>query len=1258
MSNKRLINILLLCLLAVSATAGGHRVVRWTGTELVRNDSVSYQRSVADNGVFGERTRLPYLSESFAAGTHRNRYVLSDAKYMALSPFESESLGGHTLPEEPEITTYVTRENGMLREVVLIDPYVTRSGKTMKLASYSLRAEATDEVVTTATNYAAHSALRTGKWVKIRVSESGLHRLPHSTLRGMGLDPAKTRVCGYGGAPLQQDLTKTWHDDLPEMAAYDDGNALIFYAQGPLRWEYNASKGRYEHTQNPYSNHGYYFLTDSGEGNPKRCATLNAPETDGIQYDINTFVDHQVYEKDEINLLQRDGHPGGREFYEEGIANNDKLTIRFDVPNLVDTLRSYAVFDAAANCGKSSNASLLVGNTSGLISFNYNESVIRAGESGRTLVSLYAPAGNSLTATITYHSPTDNGRFYLNYVELHAQRALVKGRGPLAFNNSHHVFNAIPGVNGFIYHLSGASAQCLVFDITNPIAMSLTPAEPGSGALTLRSSATLHEYVAVERDELAALPVPENAGNVDNQDIHALSDVDMLIVSNKMFLAQAQQLADAHEDIDGLRTAVVTDEQVYNEFSSGNADATAIRRLCKKLHETGSRPLRYLLLMGDGSFDNRRLLTNSGNNLMITYQSSNSLYEPLAYSMDDYFAFTDTGDGLSDSSGKVNLGVGRLPANTQEEAQQMVDKTIAYMSGSKYGDWRRQIVFLADDGDANMLHTWQADSVAQGVRKQAMDFAVNKMYLEAYQQEIMASGERYPIAKNKLDNFFKNGMLVFNYTGHGSTLSITSEQMLMHTEARDMTSENLSLWVLATCSFSHYDTRDKCIAEYALLNPAGAAVGVFSATRTVFAAQNLEINRQVMLKLFAKQDGEWPRIGDALMQAKNDITLDKNKSDYDAGNRLAYCLLGDPAVRLKYPEPYIAEATEINGMEPSLQDTVRALEEVVIKGHVADRDGNTITDFNGQVSITLQDKEAKVKMLNNDGMNIDDDAKDFFLDRNSTLFRGKAEVKDGLFEVSMMIPKDIHYNYGTGRLEFYACDTTMRADALGYEEKFIIGGSAQKDGTDEQGPNLDIYLNSTAFRSGDKVNATPLFLAFIEDEHGINTAGSGIGHDLVLTIDGDAKQTYNLNDYFSTAGKYTTGTVEYLMPQMQPGRHSLTFRAWDLFNNSTTKSLDFEVVNNLGPRLIDVLVYPNPVRTGESLNIVITHDRPNAALHTAITIYDLQGRKVWQQSQNSGERIEVAVPTTNLAAGIYIYRLEAKTNNSDTTTKVGQIMVR
>lgn len=1250
---------LFFCLLSVLAV-GQQRVVRWRGTETLVNDSLRITRVAVDGGAYNATDPLPVLTESFPVGGLMHDVELTDIRYTALSDFEARLLEGQTLPETPQVNSIITRMDGKTCQQVSIEPYVCVNGTRQKVASYTLRHSEGMQRVTADHTYAGQSVLHSGRWIKLRVSESGLYQLSYSALRGLGIDPSKARVYGYGGAILAQDFTADKYDDLPEVSLYDNGSALVFWAQGPVRWDYVKDNGRFAHKQNPYSFYGYYFLSEEGEGAPARVQTAEPYEVqEPFAVNVNTFVDHLVHEVDEVNILALSSRPGGREFYENPITGGESKTINFDTPNLIDTLDSYAVTEGAAKATTLTSMYINIAGQTGNASYQDNTSVLTAAVTGRITLKYKAQQGNSTSVDVTYRCNTDDGRLYFNYIELHPHRALKKGGKPLAFNNSYHLFRKSLSTSGFNYRLAGASSQTLLLDITTPVTMTRVPATLRGDTLLFSSNAALHSYVAVNNNEIASLPAPDIVGEVTNQNLHAITDVDMLIVTNKLFLDQAYRLAEAHEQYDDMSVAVVTDEEIYNEFSSGNPDASAIRWICKMLYEKNSgTPLRYLLLMGDGTYDNRQITPNSGNNLIITYQSSNSLYEPMAYSMDDYFSFLNSSDGETDATGEMFIGVGRMPVNTTQEAAQMVDKTISYIRGDNFGDWRNKIVFLADDGDANLMHTWQADSVATQLKKDVLDFNLQKMYLEAYQQEISASGERYHIAKNKLDNLFNKGMLLFNYTGHGSTLAITNENMLVHTEARDMTSENLSFWLLATCSFSHYDRRDVCIAEYALLNPQGGAIGVFSSTRTVFASQNMFLNYNFSHHLFTKVDGRWPRIGDAVVKAKNDITEVYEKRRYDAGNRLAYSLLGDPAVMLRYPDPYIVVTQSVNGIKPSEKDTVRALQEVEIAGYIARSDSSKVTDFNGEILVQMFDKEARVNMLNNDGIKLDDNFDATFLDRNSTLFKGKTQVTDGEFTVKMLIPKDIHYNYGTGRLEYYAMDTVTRADANGHEERFIIGGSEKITDNDEQGPELDIYLNSTAFRSGDKVNETPVFLAFMSDEHGINTAGSGIGHDLMLTVDDDYKQTYNLNDYFSSGSSYTEGSVTYLMSKLEPGRHSLTFRVWDLFNNSTSKSLDFVVVKGLSPRLIDVLVYPNPVASGENMHFVITHDRPNTALQTTLTIYDVQGRKVWQQSQQSGEQIEINIPTSNLSRGVYIYRLEARTNASDTSSKIGKLIVR
>jgi hypothetical protein len=191
------------------------------------------------------------------------------------------------------------------------------------------------------------------------------------------------------------------------------------------------------------------------------------------------------------------------------------------------------------------------------------------------------------------------------------------------------------------------------------------------------------------------------------------------------------------------------------------------------------------------------------------------------------------------------------------------------------------------------------------------------------------------------------------------------------------------------------------------------------------------------------------------------------------------------------------------------------------------------------------------------------------------------------------------------------------------------------------------------------VNETPFFIANVNDPHGINTVGSGIGHDVMLTIDDDPNQSYILNDYFqATANSFSEGVVKYKLNELSNGKHTLTFRVWDLLNNSTTQTIEFEVVKGLTPIIFSIYNYPNPVKT--QTNIIVNHDRPETILNTTVEIFDLSGRKIWSFSQPSADNISwnlIANDGNKVKTGIYLYKVSVKTSDSDITSKTNKMLI-
>ncbi len=1090
-------------------------------------------------------------------------------------------------------------------------------------------------------SYAERSVLADGRWVKIRVSESGVCRMSFSELRSAGLEPSQVRVFGYGGAQKEQDFSKRNIDDLPQVPVYVGEDYILFYVQGPISWTYNGS--RFAHTRNTYSDFGYYLLSDDAG------AMLPFPEAEAVSgspTDVTYYSYYQVQDKDSVNLIDRTGvSGGGRTFYGEQFAAGQTRTFTFSTP-YANGDNSSVYIDMAANAATTSTVKAQLNNTSSKsIYISSIPDHYTFGVAG-TISMNGASEEQNQRVTMQFVNSNASALAWLNYIEITTPSELVMtgsymGIRSLVNRNT---------TNPVRFLLRNTTASTQIWDVTDLAAIQRMPTTMVDDQLAWIGTQAdgVHEYIAVNTDGTKFVQA-EVVGEVKNQNLHALSNIDYIIICPEGYEDVSEDLAKAHEAKQAITYAIVTDQQVYNEFSSGTPDATAYRWLMKMLYDRakngiGQQP-RWLLLMGHGTFDNRKLLRNSGTSLLLTYQSKNSVNEIKAYATDDYFAYLDDNEGAIDTQGRMDIGVGRLPVESLDEARTTVDKLIQYIRNEQTGKWKNQLVYLADDGE-NGTHTETAEKSAELVRIKNPDFIVHKIFLDAYPQEVNASGESYPLAKNRVLNLLKNGVLFFDYSGHGGYNAITNESILNLKDIAGMTNKNQAFWLFATCNFAQCDAGKRSAAETAVLNPKGGAIGILAATRTVYAPQNTNLNRSVCDTLFGHSDVFHydMTLGEAISIGKNLLGSDENK--------LAYVLLGDPCMRLNYPTDYHVETlTEM--------DTLNALSVQHVEGRIIDEDLNIVSDFNGKVDITIYDKMQSIPTRDNDNAGGDPRVV-AYNDYPNTIFSGATDVKDGLFNYTFMVPKDIRYNFDNGRIVYYAvtADSLETAEAVGHFEQFIIGGSGSIVTIDTVGPEMEIYLNSPAFRNGDKTYATPRFFANLYDENGINTAGAGIGHDLMLIIDDDPKMIYSLNEYFTAANNsYQAGQVSYLMEELANGPHSLTFRAWDLLNNSTTKSLNFIVEAGLDPSIYNVTTYPNPVQQSGVVHLVVNYDQPDELIETEIYLYNTAGQMVYSHKQDNPDAVSINLPALGLNTGVYIYSVKIKSASSKYSTTSGKIIV-
>jgi hypothetical protein len=741
---------------------------------------------------------------------------------------------------------------------------------------------------------------------------------------------------------------------------------------------------------------------------------------------------------------------------------------------------------------------------------------------------------------------------------------------------------------------------------------------------------------------------PEFIEKVENQDLHSLEPADYIVVTHPLFMDQARRIADHHRQYSGLSSIIVTPQQIYNEFSSGAQDATAVRDFVKMLYDrapAGQEP-RYLLLFGDASYDYRGLL-GGGNNLVPAYQSRESLKYSGSFVTDDFFACLDDDEG-SGGAGTMDMGVGRFPVSAVADAEAMVSKSINYMLPHRdnFGPWRNEISFIGDDEDNN-THVKQAESLADITDSLGTVYNVNKIYSDAYVQLKTGSGPRYPEVNNAINNDISDGCLIMNYTGHGGEVAWAEERILDIPAIQSYRNQNsLPVFVTATCEFSRYDDPLLVSAgELVFLNPRGAGIGLFTTTRQSFSTSNFAYNKRFYYDAFRVDSatGEYPRLGDLIMAAKTPSNT----------NIKNFVLLGDPALMLAYPKMQV-KTTAIRLENPErISDTLYALSRVTVEGQVEDLSGNLLDGFNGLIYSSVYDKPVIYQTRGNDPAS---KVADFYI-QNKKIYKGEASVTNGKFSFTFIVPVDISYQFGLGKISYYALDTVNLIDAHGYE-KVWIGGSEDELVTDNAGPVIDLFLNTTSFQSGDLTTPSPLLIANLFDESGINTVGNGIGHDLVAIIDGNYQLPVILNDYFDPeTDSYQEGLILYGLGPFSDGLHTLTLKAWDVMNNSSEATIEFHVNRDARLELSQLKCQPNPYR--ETSSFSFTHNKPGAMLDIEIYIYNLMGQRMttlnyeintestvsgllfWSGRDDSGNE---------LSEGLYVYTIVVTSEDGYTDT--------
>lgn len=1096
--------------------------------------------------------------------------------------------------------------------------------------------------------YSQNSRLADGKWRKVKILKEGMQIISNAQLKSMGFtDPSKVNVYGYGGRQLSDRLNSSMPDDLPVQPVVRTENGIIFYAAGTIRWDEGNIRGmEFAHRQNYYSTDSYYYLSDS-ETIETAIPTIDGKNiTDNV---IDYFTETLLHEQ-EIE------HPGnsGSLMYGEDFRTSTSRPFKFELTDAVDNTAKLLVAFATRTTNSGSSFSVTVNgkqfestNADHLPAVSSTEMMARYTESIKNI----EDAGSELNVNIKYNPGGVVQMARLDYIRVNYSRRLSVASGEIIFRTA--------DTQKVSYMIHDADSSLKIWDVTDAASpVEISYRLDGNNAIFTPFATGYREYVAFRPSTVCR--TTGQAVKVANQNLHSLPVPDMLIVSPDEYRNQALRLAAFHEEHDGFRVHVISPQQIYNEFSSGAPDVTAIRKILKMWHDRGAdenHKLGYCIIMGRSSYDNREISEAVARNKyprVPIWQAPDGLTAGNSFCTDDYFGFLEDNDRALDmGSAKLLIGVGRFPVKNAKEAETTIDKLIKYVESPDYGDWRNRVLVIADDQD-NGIHLTQAESCMSALLSTdgGKEMTYDKLYLDSYPMEYGGTGSTYPQATQRLLKIYDEGVNFVDYIGHGNPSQWGHESLWTYDKIISMTNKRLPIFMTATCEFGRWDDNKISAAEILWLNPDAGAIALLTATRLAYITQNGYYNKLLSAEMFARdKDGGGRRFGDIILNSKN-------KFSGSDTNKLRYALIGDPAMRIPLPSLRVS-VDEINGKNISSTDddiTLTARSRVKISGSVLNLDGSLAEDFNGILTPKLFDAERVITTLGNgeEGAVID------YNDRTNLLFTGNVAVTNGKWEVQFVIPIEIENNFSPAKLALYAYSQNGK-EAHGSFEDFYIFGYNEEDLNDTEGPVISgLTLNSSAFREGDVVNPTPIVLASLFDESGINISQAGIGHQLTITVD-DKIIHNNISDFFTTdIADNRGGKIAYQLSELEPGEHTMKLTAWDNSGNSSEASLKFKVSENAIPVLYDVLTDANPATT--SVTFTLVHDSPGGEAVGKIEVFDLGGAKIWASDTPAGSSQTVTWNLTDgsgarVNRGIYLYRATVTTAEGTISTKTKKLAV-
>ena len=1285
--------ILLLTLLAHLTVFAQQKsfVLNWEGDKTIATESYSLKVPAfnKENFNYNLAKGLQFISQwSTPQLVNENSVELTNVNYSIISKSELKNLNLQTIPNKLEYNI----ENSIARDkryaFLTVSPIIKQNGVYKKITSFvvNYRLSSTGNRIGFRRNI-TNSVLSSGSWYRFQIDKTGVYKLSKNFLEQLGIqvesiDPRTIKIFGNGGRMIPYANSEPYPYDVTENAIrvvgesdgfFHDNDYILFYAEGSTGFDESRNTNI-----NCYSNETYYYINIS-TGNGKRVQPIiQPPGTPDLV--IDTFQDYKFHEVDEFNLASV-----GRRWFGDRFSIENNKTFEFSFPNIIS---SEPVRFKTYVASTSEVASIMELSVNG----NTISNLVIPATTASTLASEAVYDGDinlssdNVTVSLTYdNNGNPSALGYIDYISLEATRALTYTGNQFTFYNRDVVNNT--GVAE--YNISNTNQVNEIWDVTDIYNIrTLVNANSNSNMSFKSTLGSLKKYAVVPSSEYFQ-PIAVSNSRVSNQNLKGtifnnaqgnFQDIDYLIIARNSYMNQAERLANINRVQNNLNVKVVSLEQIYKEFSTGNQDIGAIRNFVRYVYQNASSPenrLKYLCLFGDSSYDYKNRLSYN-TNIIPSWHAYDSFNLTSSFVSDDFYGMMDDNEGEMQTSNKLDIAVGRIIADTPQRAREMVDKIQSYYVEASFGNWRNNFLVVSDDVDEAWEKDLQGttDEIGNLVAEEKPFINVHKIHSDAYLQESSAGGDRYPDVTVAMNNAIEAGALVVNYFGHGGEDGLAKERIFEKPDAQNLNNVcRLNCFVTVTCEYTRFDNPLRPTAgEFTYWNKEGGAIGLITTTRQIFVSVGITFNIVLEEYLFSfsddddYDDDEYPSMAEALRLTKNHPSIS------GIGQRRLVFFIGDPAMKLAFPKPNI-RLTHINDVPVNQQtEPIQALSRAKLSGEVVDESGNVISDFSGVLSTIVFDKKIERQTLANDGVRENGQLiKLDFETLGSVVFRGQASVTNGAFEFEFIVPRDIGIAEGLGRVNFYAKQDNQLVDIAGSNvDNLIIGGLNENAPEDNTGPVISLFMNDESFVSGGITNESPSLLVKLEDENGINTA-SGIGHDIVAIIDGDETNQYVLNDYYQTElDDYQRGVANYPLRDLEPGPHTLTLKAWDVYNNSSTAEIQFVVFDeNQELKINNVLNYPNPFVNYTEFWFNHNSSEP---LDVSVQIFTVSGKLVrtlngqtntseccgkgtsalsrdiiWDGRDDFGDKI---------GKGVYVYKLTVRSNSlNKTVEKIEKLVI-